>query len=232
MPTSGSYHLAKDFSQATNLAAQNPRKLKELQAAFSVEARKYNVFPLDDRFAQRVDPATRPNPLTGLTSFTYGRGVACIAPNAMLTTNNVAFSITAEINAGTGAADGVIAAIGGKTSGWSLYVKDGQPTFYYNFFEVAGYRAQSSMRLPRGKSTVRVELTPEEPGYGKPAAVKLFVDGKQTGGVRVERTVPVAYSAEGLDIGMGNISPVSPDYLSPFAFGGKILTVTIAVQSP
>src|SRR4029453_7616341 len=142
------------------------------------------------------------------------------------------FSMTAEIDAGTGAADGVIAAIGGKTSGWSLYVKDGQPTFYYNFFEVAGYRAQSSMRLPQGKSTVRVELTPEEPGCGKPAAVKLFVDGKQTAAVRVERTVPVAYSAEGLDIGMDNISPVSPDYLSPFAFGEEILSVTIAVQSP
>jgi len=66
----------------------------------------------------------------------------------------------------------------------------------------------------------------------KPAAVKLFVDGKQTAAVRVERTVPVAYSAEGLDIGMDNISPVSPDYLSPFAFGEEILSVTIAVQSP
>jgi hypothetical protein len=231
MPTSGSYHLAKVFSQATNLAAQNPRKLKELQAAFSVEARKYNVFPLDDRFAQRVDPATRPNPLTGLTSFTYGRGVACIAPNAMLTTNNVAFSITAEINAGTGAADGVIAAIGGKTSGWSLYVKDGQLTFYYNFFDVAGYRAVVHAASAGQEHRAR-GADAEEPGYGKPAAVKLFVDGQQAGAVRVERTVPVAYSAEGLDIGMDNISPVSPDYLSPFAFGGKILTVTIAVQSP
>ncbi len=64
--------------------------------------------------------------------------------------------------------------MGGKTSGWSLYVKDGLPTFYYNFFEVEGYRARSAMPLPEGKSTVRVELTPEEKGYGKPADVKLF----------------------------------------------------------
>jgi arylsulfatase len=73
-------------------------------------------------------------------------------------------------------------------------------------------------------------LIPEEAGYGKPAAVKLFVDGKQTGGVRVERTVPVAYSAEGLDIGMDNISAVSPDYRAPFAFGGKVQSVTIAIE--
>jgi arylsulfatase len=141
----------------------------------------------------------------------------------------VPFSITAEIDAGTGSADGVIAAMGGRSAGWSLYVKDGKPTFYYNFFDVAGYRTQSSAPLPRGKSTVRVEVMPDEPGFGKPAAVKLFVDGKQTGAGRIERTVPVAYSVEGLDIGTDNVSPVSPDYKSPFPFGGKVRSVTIAV---
>lgn len=85
------YDLTTDFSEANDLAKQNPPKLKELLAAFDAEARKYNVFPLDDRFAQRVDPRTRPNPLTGLTSFTYGPGVAYIGPNATLSTNNVPF---------------------------------------------------------------------------------------------------------------------------------------------
>jgi arylsulfatase len=224
------YDLSKDFSEADDLAAKNPAKLKELQAAFDVEARKYNVFPLDDRFAQRVDLTNRPNPLTGLSSFTYGPGVAYIGPNATLSTNNVPFVITAEIDATAGKASGAIVAMGGKTAGWSLYVKDGLPNFYYNFFGVAGYRAQSTTPLPTGKSTVRVEFTPEEKGYGKPADVKLFVNGKQTGAVRVERTVPVAYSGEGLDIGSDNISAVSPDYKSPFAFGGTIHGVTIAVQ--
>src|SRR6185503_16008392 len=123
-----------------------------------------------------------------------------------------------------------ITAMGGKTSGWSLYLKDGKPTFYYNFFEVADYRAQSSTPLPKGKSTVRVEFTPEETGYGKPAGVKLFVNEKQAGAVRVEKTVPVGYSGEGFDVGADNISPVSPDYKSPNSFSGRILGVTIAIQ--
>src|SRR5262249_20125233 len=38
-----------------------PDKLKELQDAFDVEARKYNVYPLDASFASRVDPAIRPS---------------------------------------------------------------------------------------------------------------------------------------------------------------------------
>jgi arylsulfatase len=223
------YHVAEDFSQADDLAAQNPDKLKELQAAFDGEARRYDVYPLDDRFAQRFDHSLRPNALAGLTSFTYGPGVNYINENATLNTHGVPFSITAEVDAGSGA-DGVIAAMGGSSSGWSLYVKGGRPTFYYNFFEVAGYRAQSSTPLPKGKSTVRVEFTPEEAGFGKPACVKLFVDEKETGAVRVEKTVPVGYGAEGLDIGMDNISAVSPDYRTPFPFAGRVQSVTIAVK--
>ena len=52
--------------------------------------------------------------------------------------------------------------------GWSLYVKDGRPTFYYNFFGVAAYRVQSSVPLPTGKSTVRVEMAPEDPATESP----------------------------------------------------------------
>jgi hypothetical protein len=72
----------------------------------------------------------------------------------------------------------------------------------------------------------------EEPGLGKPAGVKLLIDGKQVATGRVEKTVPLGYGAEGFDVGRDNISAVSPDYKSPFAFGGKILSVTIAVQNP
>src|SRR5262249_42136773 len=59
------YHVAKDFSQADDVAGENPDKLKELQAAFEVEARKYNVYPLDDRMAGRLDLSNRPNALAG-----------------------------------------------------------------------------------------------------------------------------------------------------------------------
>jgi arylsulfatase len=191
------YDLDKDFSQADNVAAQNPAKLKELQAAFDTEARKYNVFPLDDRMAGRFDLSNRPNPLAGLTSFTYGPGVGYIQEAAAINTHQ-GFSITAELERGSASADGVLAAMGGKTSGWSLYVRNGQPIFYYNFFSLAGYRAESSEPLPEGKSTVRVQFTPEEKGYGKPAVAKLFVNGKETGAVRVEKTVPVGYSGDGV----------------------------------
>ncbi len=109
-------------------------------------------------------------------------------------------------------------------------MKDGKPTFYYNFFEVEKYRIQSSEALPKGKSTVRVEFTPVEQGPGKPATVKLYVNGKQTGEGRVEKTVPFRYSVEPFDVGMDNVSAVSEEYRSPFPFKGRIEQVKIELK--
>jgi hypothetical protein len=204
--------------------------VKALQGAFLVEAKKYHVLPLDDRMAERFDATLRPNPLAGLKKFSYGPGVTGISESAVLNTHNVPFTITADVDVGNAGSEGVLAAIGGITSGWSLYVKDGKPTFYYNFFEVDHARIQSSESLPKGKSSVRVELTPTEPGFGKPADVKLFIDGKKTGNGRVGKTVPMRYSVEPFDVGRDTVSPVSGDYTVPFAFQGRIEQVTIEVQ--
>src|SRR5262249_10143601 len=102
--------------------------------------------------------------------------------------------------------------------------------FLLQLLQYCRHRAESSEPLPEGKSTVRVEFTPEEKGYGKPAVAKLLINGRQTATVRVERTVPVGYSGEGFDVGADNISAVSPDYKSPFSFNGKIQSVTIAME--
>ena len=224
------YNVAEDFSQAENLAAKHPEKVKALQAAFLVEAKTYNVLPLDDRLSERFDASLRPNPLAGLKHFTYGPGVSGISESAVLNTHGVPFSVTVEVEVGEAGSDGVLAAIGGITSGWSLYVKDGKPTFYYNFFEVDHARIQSSEVLPKGTSTVRMELTPVEPGPGKPADVKLFVNGKETGRGRVAKTVPFRYSVEPFDVGRDTVSPVTEDYKVPFAFQGGIEHVTIEVK--
>jgi arylsulfatase len=224
------YDLNADFTQADDLAAKNPAKVKELQAAFLAEARKYNVLPLDDRMSERFDATLRPNPLAGLKRFVYGPGVTNVSESATLNTHAVPFSVTADVEVGSAGTDGVLAAIGGISSGWSLYVKDGKPTFYYNFFEVEKYRIQSAEPLPAGKSSVRVELTPVEAGPGKPAMVKLYVNGKQTGEGRVEKTVPFRYSVEPFDVGVDNVSAVSEEYQPPFAFKGRIEQVVIEVK--
>jgi len=224
------YHIDEDFSQADDLAAKYPQKLKELQDAFLVEAKKYNVLPLDDRLAERFDVSLRPNPLAGLKKFTYGPGVTGISEAAVLNTKGVPFSVTAEVEVGQTGADGVLAAIGGVISGWSLYVKEAKPTFYYNCFNVEHAKVQSSEALPPGKSVIRVEFTPAEPGPGKPANVRLLVNDKEVGKGQVARTVPFRYGVEPFDIGMDTVSAVSEDYKAPFPFQGRINQVTIEVK--
>lgn len=100
----------------------------------------------------------------------------------------------------------------------------------YNFFEVGKYKIQSSEALPPGRSIVRGDVTPVEAGPGKLATVKLFVNGKQTGEGRVDRTVPFRYSVEPFDVGMDNVSAVSEEYTAPFPFKGRIEQVTIELR--
>jgi hypothetical protein len=82
------YKVAEDFSEANDLAAQNPVKLKELQDLFWVEAGKYNVLPLDDRAIERADPSLRPSLIEGRNSFTYYPGAMRIPESSAVNTKN------------------------------------------------------------------------------------------------------------------------------------------------
>jgi arylsulfatase len=61
------YNITTDFSEANDLAAQNPSQLKRLQALFVSEAKNHQVFPLDDRILNRFDVSSRPSLVAGRT---------------------------------------------------------------------------------------------------------------------------------------------------------------------
>jgi arylsulfatase A-like enzyme len=90
------YDGSTDWSQAHNLAAENPEKLAELQQLFLVEAAKYNVFPLDDRKIERLNPAIagRPDLMGGRTSLTVFPGMVHLMENAVLNVKNRSHTVT------------------------------------------------------------------------------------------------------------------------------------------
>jgi hypothetical protein len=49
-----------------------------MQDLFWIEAAKYQVLPLDDRFIERADPSLRPSLIAGRTDFTYFPGATRI----------------------------------------------------------------------------------------------------------------------------------------------------------
>jgi arylsulfatase len=138
------YNLAEDFSESNDLSAKNPQKLKELQDDFWVEAKKYQVLPLDDRFSERGDPRLRPSLIAGRTDFTYYPGATRIPEPSAADTKNVSFTITATLDVPRDGADGVLVAEGGAAGGYTLYVKDGKLVYEYNFMAHGRYKVAST----------------------------------------------------------------------------------------
>ena len=224
------YNVERDFSEANDLAAQNPDKLKQLQDLFLVEARKYNVLPLDDRFIERADPSLRPSLIEGKTAFTYYPGATRIPESSAANTKNKSHTIVATIEMPKQGGDGVLVAAGGSVAGYALYVKGRRPVYEYNWFSQARYKATSSQPLPEGPATIRVEFV-SDGGVGKGGRVELYVNDKKVGETRVDKTVPGRFSAdETFDIGVDTGSPVSADYKSPNAFTGTIKKVTFDLK--
>jgi len=223
------YNLADDFSESNDLSAKYLEKLKELQDDFWIEAKKYDVLPLDDRFAERGDPRLRPSLIAGRTAFIYYPGANRIPEPSAADTKNASHTITASIEVPQGGADGVLVAEGGAAGGYSLYIKNGTPVYEYNYFAHERYKVTSSEVLSPGPAVIRVDFK-YDGGIGKGGTATLFINDKKVGEGRVEKTCPSRFGAESFDVGMDNGSPVSEAYEPPFAYAGTIKNVEIKIQ--
>ena len=226
------YDTNKDWSQANNLAKQMPEKLHELQRLWLIEATRYNVLPLDDRGAERLnsDMAGRPVLIKGNSQILFGR-MGRLSESSVLNLKNKSHSITAEIVVPTTGAEGVIVAQGGNIGGWSLYAKGGKLKYCYNLLGIQYFYAESSSVLPPGEHQVRMEFAYAGGGLGKGGTVSLLVDGKKVGEGKVGATAAMVFSADdGCDVGKDTGSPVSPDYGSRGnEFNGVVKGVQLAI---
>ncbi len=226
-------YAPNDWTQANNIASQNPAKLKELQQLFLLEGAKYNVFPLDDRRIERAIPALagRPDPLAGRTSQTLYPGMSHMNENTVLDIKNKSHAVIAEITVPDAQASGAIIVQGGRFGGWGLYLKKGVPAHCYNFFGFEHVYARATQPLTIGKHTIRYEFKYDGGGVGKGGVGTLFVDGQKVGEARVLRTVPFVFSADDFtDIGIDNGAPVTEDYETPFGrFTGEISRARIDI---
>lgn len=228
------YHVDEDFSSANDLAAKNPEKLKELQELFLKEAVKNRVLPLDDRTIERANAALagRPDLMAGRTSLTVYEGMIGMSENVFINTKNKSHTITAEVEIPKGGANGVILSQAGRFGGWSLYVKDGKPTYTYNFLGLSAYKVAAPKALPEGKATVRYEFKYDGGGPGKGGTGTIFVNGEKVAEGRIERTQANLFSAdEGADVGMDGETNVTDDYKEgDNKFTGKIRKVTVELK--
>ena len=219
-----------DWTQARNLADEQPEKLRELQTLFMLEGAKYDVFPLDDRRAERFNAelAGRPQLVHGNRQLLFG-GMGRLSENSIVVMKNKSFALTAEIEVPEGGASGVIVAQGGAFGGMSLYAKEGKPAYCYNLFGLQRFKVYGDGELGPGEHQVRVEFAYDGGGLGKGGDVKLYVDGNQVGEGRVDATVPMLFSAdETTDLGTDSATPVTDDLEhEQLRFNGRVRWVEI-----
>ena len=228
------YHVAEDFSMSTDLAAEHPDVLEELQGVFLAEAVKYNVLPLDDRREELFDPnqAGRPDLMFGRKSLTLYEGMGGLLENDFINIKNASFTIEAEISETAADTQGVIVQQGGRFGGWSLYVDAGKPVFAYNYLGLETYRAAGESALPEGESTVTMEFEYDGGGAGKGGDATLSVNGETVATVRLEKTEGSVFSAdETSNVGLDKETMVSDDYTAETSrYTGSIDQVTITVE--
>lgn len=229
------YHTDADFSEAHDLAAERPDKLRELQALWVEEARKYNVLPLDDRRYERTADPTRPVAAIEKPSYVYYPDTSILHPLAAPKLLGREHTVTAYVTIPEGGAEGVLACSGGEFGGWSLFIADHRLRYTHNYLKIREYDVTSVKEVPAGKRRLSVRFTPKGKSV-KPdfftGDVSLFIDAEQVGEIK-DIKMAGQYSVitgYGLLIGRNTGTPVSHSYEPPFPFTGTIEKVAIEVD--
>ena len=222
------YDTTSDWTQARDIAAEHPEKLRELQQLFLIEAVKHNVLPLDDRMMTRENPkeAGRLDLLGDRSTITFHAGAKRLTEETAPNVKNRSHVITARFEVPEGGAEGVLVAQGGRFGGWTLYVHENRPKYAYNYFGTDIYKIVGAPLGP-GEHEVRLDFSYDGGGVGKGGKAVLTADGAGTAEGRVEATIPYYFAFdETFDIGVDRASPVVDDY-APVdnAFTGTLRTV-------
>jgi arylsulfatase len=224
------YDLSKDFAQAHDLAAQEPKRLAKLKKLFLAQAEENKVFPIGAGIWLRIHPEDRVKTPYRSWRFdsTTTRMPEFTAPGLGRESNRVV--IEAELGRN---ANGVLYALGGGSGGVAVYLDGGHLVYEYNMMIIERYIARSKQGIAPGKHRIEIDTTLTEKRPLSPAEVVLTVDGQEVARTTVARTVPAAFTAsETFDVGMDLGSPVSRDYFArrPFAFDGRIDAVSVSLK--
>jgi len=226
------YDVNKDWTQAKDVAASMPDKLRDMQQLFTLEATKYQVFPLDDTRLGRFI-AHKPSYSPDRTVFTYSGELSNVpfpetgsAPSLL----NRSYTITAEIEIPQGAGtEGMLVTDGGRFAGYGFYLLQDQPVFTWNLVGLERVKWQGKEKLAPGKHTLEFDWKYDGPGLGKGGTGTLKVDGKTVDNHPMPRSLPITLMwDETFNVGLDTGTPADDrDYQVPFKFTGKISKLTV-----
>ncbi|HEY3947989.1 arylsulfatase [Phenylobacterium sp.] len=217
------FHLDRDFSEAHDLAADQPERLKALVDLWWREAEAHQVLPLDDRFAPRFAENVLRNS-GARKQYVFHAGMGHLPTDVAPDVRSRSYRIEAEVIVPTGGADGVLIAHGDATSGYSLYVQDERLKHTLN---IGGLKMTVTSAAPIAPGPHRLGVAARKTKAGR--RFTLTVDGKAAGSVDSTLGFATLISWSGLDIGRDRGSPVA-DYAAPFAYAGLLKKVTVTMD--
>ncbi len=226
------YNIEEDYSCAVDLAEKYPDKVKEMSELFFAEAVKYNVLPLEDRGLEILNASLvgRPTLMGERKEVTLGNNMGALNEGSFLNTKNTSFEIIAEVEVEPGKhTDGVLFAFGGRPGGYALYVKDGVPTFCYNWVAHEFYYARSAKKLTSARNQIKLHFQYDGGGLAKGGNMTLYLNGEKVGEGRCEHTMGFNYGFDATaNVGMQRGNPVTEEYtISGSKFQGAIYGVTV-----
>jgi arylsulfatase len=238
------YHVAVDWTQNNDVAAENPDKVAELEAIWWQEAEKYGVLPLDASVVSRL-VAPRPSVTAGRTEFSFPGRMTGISNGVAPSILNASYTFTAEVTVPEGGGDGMIITQGGRFAGYGLFVDKGKPTFTWNLFGLQQVTWQAPEALGPGQHTLEFDFKYDGlgagtlafndfSGIGRGGAGELKVDGTVVATQTMESSIPLILAwDENMDIGSDTGTPVDDKaYQVPFAFTGTIDSLKLVVNRP
>lgn len=233
------YHVAEDFSECHDQAAQEPERLQKMIGLWFAEAGRYDVFPI--HAYQRK--AQRPKPFPERDLYVYWPHATHIDNEAAVNVRMRPFSVIARATIPQAGAEGVLIAQGGAFAGWSMFVKDGRLIYEHNYLGLERFRVTSTSTIPAGEVklgldfavTGAFEITPaltQSGVQGVSGVATLYINDEAVGAGEIGKTVPFGWSlsGEGLCCGYDSETPVSDLYQAPFRFTGEIDRVIVSVS--
>jgi arylsulfatase len=225
------YDLTHDFAQAHDLAAKMPDKLKALQRVFDTEAKRNNVYPINELFASdEVRKAGHPRANRKTYDY-WGSGVTVlngVAPDFA----GRSFAVSADITV-KDHASGVILATGSRFAGWSFFLDHGTPVAVEAQSEKPGeeFRVVGDKELAPGTHHVRFAFE-SKGGLMAGGVMRVEADGVQVGEGPIPRTIVIPANNETLDTGKDVGVPVTDYVSSQGKFEGTISHVQVTFDAP
>jgi len=213
------YHLAEDFSECRDLAAERPELAAELTDTWWREAERYGVLPLDDRMGTRVKSM---NPGADRLHYRMLPGTRIMNSVTGPTFAGRSFRVAATVES---TADGVLLAYGRRASGFSFFVLDGHLVLDFN---LAGRHTvvRAEHPVPAGARTLSLLVHAGPNGV----SARLAADGRVLGKQPLPQLLPGGMGTLSVQCGHNSPSAVSPLYRTPFAYAGGLRQVSIDLQ--